>query len=330
MAWIAAHPRLAASLCLLALFVALNVLAYRHARAMTHFLPGGGWKRRPESLTRLEKVRALVGGVYLCRPCLPDRPDTFGLAYQTHAVPGTAGDLEAWYLPHPSPCGLALVFHGYNTCKARLLPEARCFHDLGYACFLVDFPGCGGSAGDVTTIGYREAEDVTRAVDYARRTWGTRPLTLFGQSMGAAAVLRAIAAHGVRADAVVLECPFDRLLTTVKARFAAIGVPSFPGAHLLVFWGGVQRRFNGFAHNPVAYARRVRCPVLVLHGREDRRVACAEVEAVWRALGGDKRLHVFDGLGHESYAAARPDEWKAQVAAFLDSHARPADRQPCV
>ena len=40
---------------------------------------------------------------------------------------------------------------------------------------------------------------------------------------------------GVKADATVLECPFDTLLHTVEARFNAMGLPGLPGAELLVF-----------------------------------------------------------------------------------------------
>lgn len=321
MSWIASNPILATSLLLTTLFVLLNLLAYRHAQSMTRFIPGGGWKRKPEALTRLEKLRALVGGVRLCRPNLPGRPDALGLAYQTHRFAGADGELEAWYLPCPQAGGMVLLFHGYNGCKAKLLAEARGWYDLGYSCFLVDFPGCGGSAGDRTTIGYGEAWDVVRAVEYVRGTWGVTDLTLFGHSMGAAAILRAVAVHGLQAGALVLECPFDRLLTTVKARFAAMGVPAFPAAHLLVFWGGIQHGYNGFRHNPVDYARRVHCPVLLLHGSEDRRVTCREVQAVFDALPGEKHMHIFQSLGHEAYAAARPREWADCITTFLHRRA---------
>ena len=53
------------------------------------------------------------------------------------------------------------------------------------------------------------------------------------------------------ADAAVLECPFDTMLNAVRARFTAMGLPSFPGAGLMVFWGGWQHGYNAFAHNPV-------------------------------------------------------------------------------
>ncbi len=320
MAWIASHPTLAVGLLLVALFVALNVLAYRHAWNMTHFVPGG-WKRKPEVLTRLEKVRALIGGVRLCRPVVHEGPDAVGLACETHTFAGTRCNLEGWYVPHEGAAGLVTMFHGYNACKAKLLAEIRGFHDLGYACFAVDFPGCGGSGGELTTIGFLEAGDVVRAVEHARRTWGEQPLVLFGQSMGGVAVLRALAVYQIQPDAVIVECPFDRLLNTVKARFRTMGVPPFPAAHLMLFWGGVQQGYNAFRHNPVEYAPRVKCPTLVLYGDDDRRVSRREIDSLFAALGGDKEMHVFEGLGHESYAAVRPDEWKGQVAPFLHSRA---------
>ncbi len=72
--------------------------------------------------------------------------------------------------------------------------------------------------------------------------------------------------------ALVLESPFDALLSTVVNRFALMGLPAFPFAHLLVFWGGVQQGFNGFRHYPADYATEVRCAVLLLDGANDTRV----------------------------------------------------------
>jgi alpha-beta hydrolase superfamily lysophospholipase len=319
-----------ACLLLLAAFAALNVLAYRHARAMTHFTEdgwvrkeGGGWAGKPESLSFADKAGVLLNGVSIRRPSDPRRPSDVGLDYSTLSFPGDAGPLEAWHVPHARARGLAVLFHGYTGCKGRLLPEARALHDLGYACLLVDFRGSGGSGGNVTTVGYREADDVARAVAHVRATWPGQPVVLFGQSMGSAAVLRALAEVGVEADAAVLECPFDRMLTTVRARFRAMGVPSFPSAQLLMFWGGVQHGFNAFRHQPVEYARAVKCPVLLLHGEHDRRVSVAQVEEIHANLAGRKALHVFAGLGHESYVGRRADEWKGVVREFLASSSAP-------
>jgi alpha-beta hydrolase superfamily lysophospholipase len=202
-----------------------------------------------------------------------------------------------------------------------LLPEAEAFHAMGNACFLVDFPGSGGSAGDVTTVGYGEAADVDRAVKYVRGRWPGLPVILFGRSMGSAAALRALAVEGTRADAAVLECPFDRMLSTVEARFALMRVPSFPCARLLLFWGSVQLGFNGFRHNPADYARAVETPVLLLHGENDPNVNAAQTRSVYENLRGRKELHTFAGLAHEAYLPDRAEEWKACVRGFLGCEA---------
>jgi len=322
--WVWKRRLRCAGLAALALVVFLNALAWRHAHAMTHFVRRDPAARisgtaGPEHLGLLQKAGVLFGGVTIYRPENRTTPADLGLAFETVTLPGESGALEGWYVPHADSRGLVLVFHGCTSCKGEMLPELKGFHDLGYSCFLIDFPGSGGSEGDATTIGYRESADVARAAEYARRKWPGR-LVLFGQSMGAAAVLRAMAVSGVKADAAVLECPFDTLLHTVEARFALMGVPAFPGAELLLFWGGVQNGFNGFAHNPVDYARSAAGPVLMLYGSADTRVTPAQAEAIYANLPGEKEMHVFDGLAHESYAESRPEEWEEAVGRFLDKH----------
>jgi hypothetical protein len=136
--------------------------------------------------------------------------------------------------------------------------------------------------------------------------------------MGSVAILRAIAKEGVAPAGIVIECPFDRLLGTVEHRFTAMGLPSFPCAELLVFWGGFQLGMNGFAHNPVEYAASVTCPVLLMHGADDKRVSLVEVGAVYAGLAGEKQLEIFPGVGHESCHRTRPDLWARHVEAFLD------------
>jgi uncharacterized protein len=135
--------------------------------------------------------------------------------------------------------------------------------------------------------------------------------------MGSAAILRAIAREGVTADAVIIETPFDRLINTARNRFNLMGLPAFPAAELLVFWGGVQQGFNGFEHNPVEYARSVKCPVLMMHGERDSRVTAEQARSIFDNLDGLKRFRLFD-VSHEVIAVARPEEWREQVIDFLN------------
>jgi fermentation-respiration switch protein FrsA (DUF1100 family) len=137
--------------------------------------------------------------------------------------------------------------------------------------------------------------------------------------MGSVAVLRALAVEGTSARAAVLECPFDRMLSTVQARFAQMKTPSFPGAQMLLFWGSVQLGVNGFGHNPTEYAKAVDCPVLLLHGDKDPNVSTEQTAAIYQALRGHKELHTFTGLGHEPYLFKQREEWSDTVRRFMES-----------
>jgi alpha-beta hydrolase superfamily lysophospholipase len=294
-----------------------NLLAYFHARAMMRYSSAGQRTQVPENLTLVSKVRVLATGVNLPRPMNKRTPQALGLDYSTHTIRG-AGEpvLEVWRVPGKAARPVIVMFHGYSSCKSELLSAAKFFCELGCETILVDFRGSGGSGGNETTLGIHEAGDVARACEYARAAAPGRKLVLYGRSMGSAAVLRAIATGRLTPDGIIVECPFDRLLSTVENRFAAMRLPSFPMARLLVLWGGVQQGMNGFDHNPAEYAARVECPALVLHGERDVRVKISEVCSVYDRLAGDKDLILFPDAGHESYLEVDPDRWREAVKEF--------------
>ena len=190
----------------------------------------------------------LLFGVTIPKPVNTHTPAVLGVQFETHFMQVEPGiELEAWYIPHSQASGIILLCHGYSASRSDVLSEALAFHEMGYTTVLIDFRGSGGSSGHTTSIGFHEADDVACAVDYIQRTFQDVPLILYGQSMGSVAILRAISTHAIQPEALILEAVFDRMLSTVKNRFSAMGWPSFPGAYLLVFWGGFQQGFWGFA-----------------------------------------------------------------------------------
>ncbi len=304
-------------LLLLCGFVLLNGVAWMQAWAMTHYVLGGERTAKPEALSLSAKVRAVLGGVTVTRPDNSHTPTDIGLEYELRMIDMEGGYLEAWFVPHSESKGLVLMFPGYAESKESLLPSASLLHAIGYSLLLVDFRGAGGSSGGETTLGVKEAKDVARSVEYARVQWPGEPIVLYGVSMGAVAVMRAIAMEGVQVDAALLESPFNRLLSTVRNRFHSMGLPGTPGSELVVFWGSVQHGFNGFEHNPEEYAAAIGCPTLVLHGKDDPRVTTDEVRSIYARLPGTKQLAVLKGATHESLAVYAPDRWKMRVARFL-------------
>ncbi len=210
------------------------------------------------------------------------------------------------------------MVHGFVAEKTSLLKEAEAFQDIGLRPCLIDFRGNGESTGSNTTIGYNEAEDVRAAVDYIKREFPRIPIIIYGKSMGAAAALRAVAEFAVEVDALILECPFDNLLRTVRNRFRLIGAPEVPFAQILLFWGSVLCRFNGFKHNPEDFARAVKIPALVIGGANDSRAKPDEVTRVYKALAGKKHLEIIESAGHNEIYDAAPGLWKRTILEFID------------
>lgn len=303
---------------LLGLFVFLNILAAFHAWSFTHFGPAESRKPHDEvGLSFGDKLKALFTGVRLPRPENRSEP---GLPFE-RVVLSDGEKLEAWMIPADSSKGTVLLFHGYGSCKSGMLQHAGVFHDLGYSTMLVDFPGAGGSEGNSCTIGYCESEDVHRCIKYLQGR-GEKNIVLFGSSMGAAAVMKAMSEKQEDVHALILECPFGTLLATVENRFHSMNVPDFPMAEMLVFWGGTLNGFNAFSFNPKEYARKIHQPTLLIWGVKDPKVSASETNAIFESLAGPKRLLKLDSAGHGRYFEHYKKKWTEEVSAHLTEYAK--------
>ena len=210
------------------------------------------------------------------------------------------------------------MFHGYAGEKSSLLERAEEFIKLGYSIFLVDFMGSGGSEGSSTSIGYKEAEQVKDCYNHVLKG-GERNIILFGTSMGAAAILKAMDDYSIKVTSVILECPFGSLYKTVKARFKIMRLPDFPAAAFLCFWGGVQNGYWAFSHNPTEYAKAVTCPVLLMYGEADDRVSSEETDEIFKNLKGTKTLKSYPLGSHNVFGESNRANWINDVTAFLQS-----------
>jgi len=301
-----------------AVFVLANIIAYRQAYAMMHFKVKGELTEKPEKLSFMAKTKILFTGISVPRPQC-DRVPT-DLAPDCREITIASSDdikLSAWYCDRGHESPLAIIFHGYTSQKSDLLYETGKFLDMGTSVLLVDFRGSGGSSESYTTVGMREGDDVAAAVHYAEEHLQYSSMVVYGRSMGAAAILRAIHEESIAPDAVIIEAVFDTMLSTVCNRFDIFGIPSFPAAGMLVFWGGVQFGFNGFDNNPAEYAKALKCPALFMHGENDPRAKLSEGRRVYDAVPGNKKFVIFKGTGHQSYAKAYPEQWAKEISGFL-------------
>ena len=285
----------------LIVLVILNGLAFVGAYGLTHFQPPGS---------------SIPG---MPRTVNMQKPSDVGLDYATQLI-GAGSDewLEAWYAPALDQAqGTVLLFPGNGGSKSlQLLAPAQIFHQLNYDALLIDFRGLGGSSGQTTTLGGKESRDVEIAFQHAEALALPKPYILYGVSMGSAAIMRAIAQNRITPDAIILELPFARLVSAVKSRLKAKRIPPSPAAELLVFWGSIQHGFNGFAHNPVAYAHHIDCPSLILQGEQDQWVTRAEIEAI--AQGSSSQIAWFPTAGHQLLVTVDKSFWTSSVSRFLE------------
>ncbi len=303
-------------------FLLMNVMAIIHAYSFTHFSDDGEQKTSSsETIGFGEKMKVLFLGISNPRPENDAVPSQ---KYQTITLKSNKR-IECWSIQQTvakTAKGTIILLHGYSGQKSSMLDKSDALLAMGYNTFLVDFMGSGGSEGNQTTIGFYEAEEVKSCYDYLKKK-GEKHIYIFGTSMGAAAAMKAIDDYKLQPEGLIIECPFGTMYKTVCARFNTMGVPTFPMAGLLTFWGGVINDFNAFGHNPEEYARKINCPTLLLHGAKDKRVSQEEIQIIYNNLKGKKTLKMYPNAGHENYLNKYQKEWSEDVSKFLNSVNKP-------
>ena len=243
-------------------------------------------------------------------------PATFGLPSEELAL--STSDkvrLHGWFLPEalfrPGPRqkavrgplasrGLALLYcHGNAGNVSSRLHKADIFHRLGLGVLLFDYRGFGKSEGRPSEDGtYRDAEAAYR---YLRESKGFAPdrIVIYGESLGNAVALETALRHPPRA--LILESAFTSI--------ADMGHEIFPW--LPVRWLA-RTRYDNLAKIP-----RVRCPVLVMHSRDDGVVPFRMGQALYAAAPEPKAFLALTGSHDEGYIDAGP-RYPEVLQAFLE------------
>lgn len=304
---------------LLVQFILINISASLYAYRLTHFyrnLPEG---HADEPTNIFSKSWKLFTGPRYPRPQVSDQPsfpfDTVRLKTKSDLL------IEAWYGKTDSVSrGTVILFHGITVTKSSLLDEVNDFRYMGYNILMVDFRGHGNSGGNTTTIGARESEEVKLAYDYIAGK-GEKNIFLYGSSMGAVAIAKAVSDYAIRPAGLILDMPFLSLQSYLKAKARVLGFPRQPFAFLTTFWIGAERGFNGFKHKTTRYAARIHCPVLMQWGTMDQLVLRGEMQKVYDAIASaDKKLVIYDGAQHESFLRKSPLKWRIETGKFLAGH----------
>ncbi|UAY51905.1 alpha/beta hydrolase [Ferruginibacter albus] len=299
------------------LFILVNVVMAFNAYKFTHFYDAQTEtaSKKIEDKSKWDIIKGALFGInYSKKPnsIIPDL--TFKII---HVKTKDSIDLEGWYLKTDSVAkGTVLLFHGHGANKSDVMEEAQEFLAMGYNAFLIDFRAHGSSGGNTCTIGYYESEDVSLAYNYIVNK-GEHNIILWGISMGAAAIIKAVHDTGVHPQKIILEMPYGSLLQAAEGRLKIMHLPPEPLSGILCFWGGLEHGFWAFNMRPDEYAVKIDCPVLLQWGKQDPRVSEQEINDIYAAIPAGKRLVVYDSCAHESLCAKENAKWKREIKTFL-------------
>lgn len=243
--------------------------------------------------------------------------------------------LAAWEAEPPStaPRAVVLVLHGLHGCRS---PGAAAFlAEQGVAGLLLDHRAHGESEGQRTTFGIDERLDVAAAVAHARQRWPGLPLLAWGRSLGAAALLHALADPALELapdtfDGLVLESLYSDLDSAFADRVRLhAGAWALPAASLTrallrqrlpldalegagwpqVLLAGVASRSRGTR-------------LLLAGGGADRHAPPERLASLARAVGSRAEVVELPGVGHVDLLSAAPRVYGPRLAAFLTADLR--------
>lgn len=256
----------------------------------------------------------LMQGRMLYLPGVPGRtltmtPTDAGLDYEDVSIQTSDGiTLHGWYVPGRSDRVL-LFFHGNAGNISHRLDSIRQFNTLGLSVLIIDYRGYGQSGGGITEAGiYRDAEAawlyLTQTLDVA-----DNDIVVFGRSLGASVAARLAADE--RPLALVVESSFTSVPDIAQELY-----PWLPA-----------RWLSRLQHATSDYVREVRCPVLVIHSRDDEIIPFHHGEAIYDAAPEPRTLLALNGTHNDAFIR---DErvYLAGLRNFLATLASPGSPLP--
>ena len=196
-----------------------------------------------------------------------------------------AARLHGLWLPQPRADAPALLYlHGARYDVRGSAARMRRLHALGFAVLGIDYRGFGRSQGSELPSEEMAYEDARAAWDWLGHQAPHSRRFVFGHSLGGAIAVD-LAAHASDVAGLMVEGSFT-------------SIPDLVGHYA---WGWlpvgplISQRFDAAAR-----MERVRAPVLVVHGSDDRLVPPEVGRALYERAPEPKRFVLVEGGSHHN------------------------------
>lgn len=192
--------------------------------------------------------------------------------------------LNALHFKREDPIGVILYFHGNAGDLSRWGEVAQYFVKLNYDVVIMDYRTYGKSTGSLSERAL--LSDAQLFYQYVATLYKEEDIIVYGRSLGTALASYLVSEHSP--SLLVLETPFYSLLDVAQDRF-----PILPMNSLLKY------QFKSYE-----YLKSARCPIVILHGDQDRVVAIQSSEKLYRSLEGkDAEYVIIEGGEHNNLSA---------------------------
>jgi pimeloyl-ACP methyl ester carboxylesterase len=222
--------------------------------------------------------------------------------------------LSAWLSPKPGAPAIVLL-HGYPAEKADMLPLAAALARR-FTVLLVDLRYFGRSQGRVTTLGFRERDDLRRAIDALARRGHDR-VGVFGFSLGGAIAITT-AVEEPRIGALAAYSPFADLRMLAHELYAWMGPLRYPFVGLMRLWSRLFLGADVTAYPPVVAAGRLSIPVYLMASRDDEQIPFRHAERLREALAANPRAE-YEFLDRGRHGFMAPDVEQRLEQFFLQA-----------
>ena len=221
-----------------------------------------------------------------------------------------------WIIGGDNPDGCVIVMtHGWSSSRYTCLSKAAMLARFASRVVVYDMRGHGDSTAPISRLGTTEADDLLEVLDQLLGHTD-RPIVLHGSSMGAGISIVAGARHGNEHIAGVITVgPYRHGMEPIIGHLKSKNIPPYPFVWLACwhvgFWLGGFRRFDRAGH-----AARLNCPLLVMHGTQDRICKLHSARQIAEAAPQGELIE-FDGGGHGGLEIYDQQRYLDAVERFL-------------
>ncbi|MBN1863884.1 MAG: alpha/beta hydrolase [Victivallales bacterium] len=229
-------------------------------------------------------------------------PGDCGMEYENLMIRDDCGrKIHAWFIKASRPRATVLFCHGNAGTISHRVETAKMYVSLGLDTLLFDYSGYGLSPGKPSEEAiYANAE---AAWLYLTGDRGISPESIIaiGRSLGGPVAAKLAKKHSP--GICILESTF-----TSAGDIAALKFPFFPVKFL------IRAKFP-----TQDYVREIKCPLLVVHSRDDEIIPFRMGERIFSGYDGTKEFLTLSGSHNETYFE-NPEQYLEALDRFISDN----------